>query len=870
MAQDRLAPSILTDDEMFDEKPIKHFFKTPTVLTDEQMNFEAPSILSNKEMLDEVSKLPTPDKKAKRTLMPWDLSAKIPTAEEWQKTVGEPKGEKPVGLRELLTALEDKTPSGVRYGQRRLRTGVVMRELMGKEPFYEYTPPSGEKPIVTAIKKIPEALEDIMDTVALPFILYQYAKTGVQALKQVPQILRYYQTKAPSEVQYWSKFTPDKLIKMDLHRKASAGLQRYMKTVPKDSAQYQQAQQMIQGIRKGLLKTQDIVPQVMERVAQVGKGAVSPAKLPVPTKFAPKPMPKEIQRLLAPMKPPKPPIQPPTEAFPPQPEQPIDPVQKVISVLKKAKSIRGKQETLYTKERAARIEKLKTIGKKVKGEKGFYAELAQLKGLFPKLEFETIRNKINQKDIDDLFNMVKNNPLLNEWQKITTRTGLAKLFGEYGGAVPTEGELKLLKRVFGEEFVKTIEGKQGLWKKIKEAGYQLINIPRSVMASFDFSAPFRQGVFLIGRGKQFWSAFGKMFKPFFSEKTFQALQNEIMKKPTFDLMEESGLALTGLGETLSEREEIFMSFWAERIPGIGKIVRASERAYVGFLNKLRADVFDDLLKKAEVLGLDPKKNKDLLHSIAKFVNAGSGRGSLGAFERAAIGLNTFFFSPRLMASRLTLLNPLYYINQPPFVRKEALKSLFTFAGLVLTVLGLAKLAGTKVGADPRSADFGKIKIDNTRIDILGGFQQYIRIAAQLITGEYVSSTTGKIITIGEGFKPLTRLSIIQKQIETKQAPVFSFITSLLKGTTFTGEPVKVPKEIGLRFTPMVIQDMYDIMQEDPTLLPISVLALFGVGMQTYKGREQAPLEKWRRKRERGLKKRLEEWRRRKKSEKQQY
>lgn len=542
------------------------------------------------------------------------------------------------------------------------------------------------------------------------------------------------------------------------------------------------------------------------------------------------------------------------------------PTQKVISALKIAKSVRGKQERLYTEERAKRIARAKAVGEKVKGERGFYAELAQLKGKLPRAQFEAIRDKIGQEDIDNLFNMVKENSLLNEWQKINTRTGLAKLFGEYGGVVPTEGELTLLKRVFGEDFVKAILDKRGMWKKIKEAGYQVANIPRSVMASFDYSAPFRQGVFFIGRGKQFWPAFGKMFKPFFSEKAFKAIQEDIVRRPTFELMDRSRLALTKMGEMLTQREEPFMSMWAEKIPGVGPIVRASGRAYIGFLNKLRADVFDDLVKKATALGLDPKRNMDLTRAIAKFVNAGTGRGSLGGLERAAVGLNTFFFSPRLMASRLSLLNPVFYIRQPPFVRKEALKSLFTFASTVLTILGLAKLAGIKVGADPRSADFGKMIIGNTRIDILGGFQQYLRMAGQLISGEYVSSTTGKIVTLGEGYRPLTRADIVRRQIESKFSPIMSFANSLLKGKTFAGKDISVPKEVGLRFVPMVIQDAYDIMEDDPSLLPAGGLAIFGVGVQTYKGKEMRPIERWREKRK-TTKSNLEKWRKKRKMEK---
>lgn len=511
----------------------------------------------------------------------------------------------------------------------------------------------------------------------------------------------------------------------------------------------------------------------------------------------------------------------------------IEPIQKVISALKEAKLLRKVQETLYTAEKGKKLAQSLAVGEKITGEAGFYAEKGMLKGELLKVEFESIRSKIGQADIDALFIKVKESPLLSEWDKLPAREGLAKLFGEYGGKVPTENEIGLLDKVFGEEFTKVVMGKRSLWEKIKEAGAQLANIPRSIMASFDLSAPLRQGIFFIGRPKQFGSAFVRMFEAFGSEKSFQAIQEGIVRKPTFELMQKSKLSLTEMDRILKTREERFMSNWAEKIPVVGKIVRASGRAYVGFLNKLRADVFDDLIRKATNLGLNPKKNLDLTKEIAGFVNNATGRGSLGGLERAAVGLNSFFFSPRLMMSRLTLLNPLYYVSADPFVRKEAMKSLLSFAGTAMTVMGLAKLGGAEVGADPRSADFAKIKIGNTRIDTLGGFQQYIRLAGQLYSGEIVSSTTGKVMTLGEGYRPLTRLDILERFVEYKEAPIFSFLTGLMKGQDFEGRPMNVPKEVGLRFIPMAAQDIYDIAKDDPRLLPISVLGLFGVGLQTY-------------------------------------
>ena len=90
--------------------------------------------------------------------------------------------------------------------------------------------------------------------------------------------------------------------------------------------------------------------------------------------------------------------------------------------------------------------------------------------------------------------------------------------------------------------------------------------------------------------------------------------------------------------------------------------------------------------------------------------------------------------------------------------------------------------------------------------------------------------------LGEGYKPMTRLDIASRMVESKLAPIASFITVLLRGKTFTGEDVSVTKEVARRFVPMAAQDIYEIGQEEPELLPLSFLGMFGVGLQTYKDR----------------------------------
>lgn len=514
-------------------------------------------------------------------------------------------------------------------------------------------------------------------------------------------------------------------------------------------------------------------------------------------------------------------------------EQLPNPVQTITKALKEAQPIRSQQELLYQAERAKRAGEIIEAGQSVPGEQGYFAQLKALKGELPKVQFKGIRGKVSQNDIDSLFNMVEQHQVLSPYEKISAKTGLIKLLGAKGGSVPTEGELKLLSQVFPPDFVKTILAKRPLTQKLFEGTAEVLNVPRALMASADMSAPLRQGLFLINRPKQWLPAFRDMFKYAFNEKSYQGLMTDIQKRPTFQLMKDGGLSLTDMASGLTGREERFMSNLAGKIPVLGHIVRGSNRAYTGFLNKLRADTFDDMVNSAQKLGLKPEGK--LLTDIGNFISTATGRGKLpGALERSAVTLNSVFFSPRLMASRINLLNPIYYTKLDPFVRKEALKSLLTLTGTATSIITLAKMGGAEVGTDPRSADFGKIKYGNTRYDILGGFQQYIRLASQFITGEHISSTTGVKTTVGEGYKPLTRTDILGRFLETKEAPVVTFALGLLRGQNNLGKEFNIPQEIGQRFVPMVAQDMYDLAKERGLEgVVMAVPGIFGVGLQTY-------------------------------------
>ncbi|KKR00171.1 MAG: hypothetical protein UT24_C0016G0060 [Candidatus Woesebacteria bacterium GW2011_GWB1_39_12] len=528
---------------------------------------------------------------------------------------------------------------------------------------------------------------------------------------------------------------------------------------------------------------------------------------------------------------------PPEPVIPPPPEVP--PINKVIEALK---PLRQTQESLYTKERGARIGEFTKTGETVSGEKGFYEQLVKLKGQLPKVQFETLRKTVDQPTIDSLFDQVKTSPVITDWEKVTANNALVKMFGKEGTALPTKNELSLLSDVFGEEFTKAILDKRPVMEKVMSFFGDALSIPRSLLAGgFDMSFGLRQGIFGGYRHPKEWAgAFKEQFKYFFSEKAVNELNESIVKSPNYQMMRENKLSIMNLGEQLEKREEQFRSSLAEKIPIIGKFVRASARAYTGFANKMRADVFNKMVEVGKRTGDigDPRYLKDM----AKFINAMTGRGTLGLLEKVGTEVTSVLFSPRLLASRIQLLNPLYYTKLQPAVRKEALKTLFAYVAGSATLLELGKLGGFEVVTDPTNSDFLKLKKGNTRIDILGGFQQPIVLLARLIKGELTSSITGKKIKLGEGYKPLTRYDLINTYFENKTAPVMSFFLNWSKGTSFEGQPFDAKQEIIKRIIPMFIQDMADLYNDDPSSIPFGIPMFFGAGGQTYGGTEKNNLD----------------------------
>lgn len=531
----------------------------------------------------------------------------------------------------------------------------------------------------------------------------------------------------------------------------------------------------------------------------------------------------------------------------------------VRSALKGAAPAQKEQAALHSAARNRQVAKgLAAREAAGGGLAGHLAERAAQKGAFPQVYFNGLRD-LNQETFDEMIRHVQNLPSLKPFEQGHGVDALTKLAKDQ---LPAAHERAILERAFGKETSDQLVeiAKGGGFKKL---GVDILNVPRSIMASADLSAPFRQGLVagvthptLLARN------LGPMLKMAKSEDFYQASMDAIHTDPTYPLMHKAGLALTDLGTTVEKgaaqlglREEPRMSNLAEHMPGnnqvtklynrtLGTVIRGSDRAYVGFLNKLRADYFKRLVNQAAASGENLNDEK-VLKQIGGFVNMATGRGNVPAFVQAHLAtMNMAFFSPRLMASRVEFLfSPALYLRANPTVRKEALRAYLSMGAMAVTVLKLAQLAGAKVSTDPTNADFAKIRMGNTRIDFLGGHAQYVRLAAQLAEGKITSSTTGQTMRLGPGFAKTSRYDVIVSFLQGKSSPIPGIILDITRGQDFKHQRVTwnslstYQREAADHLIPFLAQDLHDLYTTSgPAGLLAGPLDLFGVGVQAYKAK----------------------------------
>lgn len=390
---------------------------------------------------------------------------------------------------------------------------------------------------------------------------------------------------------------------------------------------------------------------------------------------------------------------------------------------------------------------------------------------------------------------------------------------------------------------------QRTWdKKFRDSVADTLAASRSVLSSADFSAVARQGVFFslpnvvlnpirLGREMK------RMFQSQFSEKKFQQNEAAIRSRDNADLYESSDLYIADIDHKPSAREEQFKSELAEKIPGLGRIVRGSSRGFTSFMNELRADAMDSFINWS---GGREKVNPETAKYLASAINDLSGRGNVT--NRQAVGamewLARYLFSPRLWVSRFNtaILRPIWRdaLNKNISLRARGavLVQYVKFLSAVAALKGLASLWGGETKEDPRKGNLGELRFGTKTYDVSGGIGGMLTFLSRVATGR-TSNKKGKLVNITweDGKRPERELGkVIADHLRTKLAPIPGAVYDLRYGQHIGGKKVTSASIMQNTSIPLPVSDAVGFFGKDTPAeaLKDTFLNQLGVSVRDYR------------------------------------
>ena len=436
-------------------------------------------------------------------------------------------------------------------------------------------------------------------------------------------------------------------------------------------------------------------------------------------------------------------------------------------------------------------------------------------------------------------------------------------------------------------------------------------IPRALVTMGEFSGILRQGgVATVAHPTQAKGALADSMRTLFSEGNARALDAKMRADPVFQSFERAKGFAADIEGGVTKAEEVWLSRFVKHIPVLGPMVKASNRQFTSYLNQLRFRVFKEALAgweetgrfmtddamdaAARELGFDSvqrirkisqlKTEAPVLGSMvnggvakvewsgkaiqlaekeaekyqamrrwAGFVNHVTGRGDLPAGDKLNRALSLAMFAPRLLVSYPQTINDLVnpFNKTTRLVRQKIARDLVLSVGSGVTLLGILKMSGVAdVETNPKSSDFGKVRVGNQRFNIWAGYQPIARAVAQGWSGEKKN--------VGTGLMSATDIiEVTGSFLSAKLSPLGGLVRDLAplrsgeRPENFLGEPIQASLELTTergvgkegfdRLVPLFWQDVSKASEEEGWKgVGLSTFGAVGIGTQTF----QRPEEKF--------------------------
>lgn len=380
----------------------------------------------------------------------------------------------------------------------------------------------------------------------------------------------------------------------------------------------------------------------------------------------------------------------------------------------------------------------------------------------------------------------------------------------------------------------------------KRLTYYTFGLTKSLLGSLDNSFYGRQGIKTLYTHPTVWArdwlkSWKDITQTIGGRDVMRMIEADVLSRP--NAMSGKYQAM-GLDVGISF-EEAFPVTMQEKIPAIGRLFKASDVAFSGGAMRMRADLADMLIPKAEQAGLSMTTGVDA-RGPGRLINSMTGRGHIGGASGKM--LNVTFFSPKFLKSNFdTVTGHLFWQgNLSPaakaFLRRQAALNLLKIIASIAGILAFAKaLDPESVDFDPRSTNFGKIKIGETTFDITGGMASLVVLAARLVPtvhngewGWWYKSSRGKYIDLHSGdYGQVDAWDILVNFMSGKLSPIGGAIRDILKGENFNREKPTPGNVLYGLLTPLPIQTFQDLMN-NPNSAPVLLgIIADGLGISTY-------------------------------------
>jgi hypothetical protein len=373
----------------------------------------------------------------------------------------------------------------------------------------------------------------------------------------------------------------------------------------------------------------------------------------------------------------------------------------------------------------------------------------------------------------------------------------------------------------------------------------LLGLTRTIPVVGDMGWGGRQGWGMSSR-PEFYKSIAKSFQYLVDHNSYEKLRASVIGDPDFELLKKAKLRMPALADTISGKEDEFMSNWPSKVPGL----KQTERSQQGQATYLRFSVAKQMLNSARLRGQEVTQK--MADDIAKSVNNATGSGNIGINDRGASWaplLNSTLFSARKLSGDLNMLNPWNLIDPKIALatRVQNLRNLVGTVGATAASLYLAKLSGAEVQLDPKSTDFGKAVWGKYHVDFTGGRAPLVTLIARLMDNSTTNSS-GVNKKLGQGYKPDTRGTLILNFARNKLAPFAGIIADALFGPIATHDPAIAKALFGppkkgtpfdakreaASFAPFLLDLIVQGLQDDPDgLLFGAINDYFGRSVQIY-------------------------------------